>query len=321
MTIKTHTVNDNKLFFLISIDTEGDNLWSKPRQITTHNASFLSRFQSLCELYKLKPTYFVNYEMAISPVFQDIGKDISRRDAGEIGMHLHAWNSPPSYNLTGDDYNFQPYLLEYPPEVIELKISFMTNLLEDIFNTRIISHRAGRWGLNSFYARMLVENGYHIDGSVTPSISWQSSLGDPSRNGGPDYTHFPDQAYFIDLDDISKPGQSPLLEIPMTIIKRHNIKNRFFNYLFRPVSWLRPNGKNLRDMLAILNQTTIEKRNYVQMMLHSSELMPGGSSIFPNQQAIDSLYSDLETIFLTAEKKYIGSTYKEYWQYIINNEK
>ncbi len=33
--------------FLITIDTEGDNLWSLPREITTSNAKFLPRFQNL----------------------------------------------------------------------------------------------------------------------------------------------------------------------------------------------------------------------------------------------------------------------------------
>jgi hypothetical protein len=37
--------------FLITIDTEGDNLWSRPRTITTRNAHSLPRFQALCEKY------------------------------------------------------------------------------------------------------------------------------------------------------------------------------------------------------------------------------------------------------------------------------
>src|SRR5512144_2975448 len=46
--------------FLITIDTEGDNLWSRPREITTGNARYLPRFQALCEKYGLKPTYLTN---------------------------------------------------------------------------------------------------------------------------------------------------------------------------------------------------------------------------------------------------------------------
>ena len=105
-----HLMSSNsKPYFLITIDTEGDNLWSQPKELTCRNGEFLPRFQSLCESYGLKPTYVTNYEMAMSKTFQLFGKDIIKRQTGEIGMHLHAWDSPPEYKLTDDDHNNQPY--------------------------------------------------------------------------------------------------------------------------------------------------------------------------------------------------------------------
>ena len=61
--------------FLITIDTEGDNLWSRPRTMTTRNAEYLPRFQELCETYGLKPTYLTNWEMTNSPAFQVLEGD------------------------------------------------------------------------------------------------------------------------------------------------------------------------------------------------------------------------------------------------------
>src|SRR5262245_7314909 len=89
--------------FLITIDTEGDNLWAAPRAVTTRNASFLPRFQSLCETYGMKPTYLTDYQMARCPVFCEFAKDALRRETIEIGMHLHAWDTPPLKPLTDDD--------------------------------------------------------------------------------------------------------------------------------------------------------------------------------------------------------------------------
>ena len=62
--------------FLISIDTEGDNLWAwkKGDIITTNNACFLERFQSLCNEFGFKPTYLTNYEMAKSQEFVKFAK-------------------------------------------------------------------------------------------------------------------------------------------------------------------------------------------------------------------------------------------------------
>src|SRR5258708_31153797 len=100
--------------FIITIDTEGDDLWSRPREITTRNASFLPRFQRLCERYGYRPVYLANYEMALSEAFVEFGLDVLRRQAGEISMHLHACNSPPLVPFADDDYHYQPYLVENP---------------------------------------------------------------------------------------------------------------------------------------------------------------------------------------------------------------
>jgi hypothetical protein len=158
-------------YFLITVDTEGDNLWARPREITTRNAEALPRFQALCERYGFRPTYLVNYEMAVAPLFQEFGRQLLARGAGEIGMHLHAWNSPPLVPLTPDDFYYQPYLAEYPEPVLREKVKYMTGLLEETFGVKMVSHRAGRWRLSSAYARALADHGYIADCSVTPHIS------------------------------------------------------------------------------------------------------------------------------------------------------
>lgn len=321
--------------FLITIDTEGDNLWSKPNKITTNNAKYLPQFQKLCEKYCFKPTYLVNYEMANSSTFIKLAKNWLNNKTCEIGMHLHAWNTPPKYNLTENDLKNHPYLTEYPSEIIFIKINIMTNLLEDIFQQKIQSHRAGRWAFNETYAKILIENGYKVDCSVTPYISWQSQAGDPNNKGGTDYSLFYDEAYFINMSDISLKGNSNLLEIPVTItnkpkficnIKRTKINKikifrKIMNRIF-PAIWLRPNGKNINKMLYILNKKNQNKAEYVEFIIHSSELMPGGSPTFKTNDSIEKLYNDLEILFLEASKYFQGATLSEFYQLkTINNAK
>ncbi len=314
--------------FLITIDTEGDNLWSRPRTATTKNASYLPRFQELCEKYELKPTYLTNYEMANSTTFQQLGKDIVKRGAGEIGMHLHAWDMPPSYKLTEDDSRFHPYLIEYPEKVMREKISIMTDLLENIFGVKMLSHRAGRWSFDERYAQILIELGYKIDCSVTPHVSWKGHLGAPDKDGGTDYTNFPETAYFIDPLDISRPGHSALLEIPVSIkstyglvdtalsnslLRNSSLARRISNRL-SPKVWLRPNGTNLNQMLGYLRYAMSTKRDYVEFMLHSSEFMPGGSPLFKSESAIEQLYHCLETLFAEASVHFAGCTLSQYFE-------
>lgn len=320
-----HSVLDSdKRYFLITIDTEGDNLWSKPNNITTHNATFLPRFQRLCETYGFKASYLTNYEMATCPKFQDFGKDILRRDTGEIGMHLHAWNTPPLISITENDFFYQPYLLEYPHEILREKFTTMTGILHDIFEVRMVSHRAGRWGFDERYARILVENEYLVDCSVTPHVYWEGSI----QKKVYDFTNCPDYGYFLDLEDITLPGNSPLLELPVTIVPNNNPLQKLsrffreypfilkvFHRLFPSPYWLRPNGRNITSMVRILKQAVEQKRKYVEFMLHSSELMPGGSPLFHDEKAIALLYGNLEELFHTASSlKFIGATLQDYYQ-------
>lgn len=313
--------------FLITIDTEGDNLWSKPHTITTRNARYLPRFQALCERYGFKPTYLTNWEMANCPVFREFGRDIISRTAGEIGMHLHAWNSPPLTPLTEDDDLHQPYLIEYPEDQIREKVRVMTGVLEDTFGIKMVSHRAGRWSFNKVYARILIEQDYRVDCSVTPHISWATDRGDPRGKGGTDFSHFPETAYFLDPEDISLSDNSPLLEVPVTItqfryprpvailkklLRRTRFGERVARRLFPPYAWLRPKGRDRSILLAVLSAAREERRNYVEFMLHSSELMPGGSPKFPSARSIEELYEDLEALFEAASEIFWGRTLSEY---------
>ena len=324
----SHNGNSHrKPCFLITIDAEGDNLWSKPRTVTTRNADFLPRFQLLCESYGLKPTYLANYEMAESPSFREFGRDMLKRGTGEIGMHLHAWNSPPLVPLTKSDHRFHPYLIEYPRHVMEAKIRTMTHTLEDIFGVKMVSHRAGQWVFNETYAQMLIEEGYLVDCSVTPGVSWKGLLGGLSQSVGTDYYRFPEEAYFLDPEDISRAGQSPLLEVPVTILPTKSTVTRFLNHALRtlplgqiilgrflkPVYWLRPRRGNQTDLLRLVRRAVDEQRSYVEFMLHSSELMPGGSPTFSEKEHIEALYRDLHVLFNEIRGAFVGATLTDYY--------
>jgi hypothetical protein len=299
--------------FIITIDTEGDNLWARPQAHETSNARFVARFQALCERYGLKPTYLVNYEMAICPAFVELARDVLRRGTGEVGMHLHAWNSPPIRPLTVDDNLHHPYLTEFPLPVMAEKVAFMTDLLEDTFQIKMTSHRAGRWAFNGAYARVLVDHGYQVDCSVTPHLSWRRYKGVPDGLGGSDYRRCPKEPYFVDLQDPRRPGASPLLEVPMSTVQRggrlglwlnRHVDDRVLVWramrrVFPPLRsrMLVPDGRNRADLLRILADIEHRGGTYAEFMLHSSELMPGGSPTFGDEPSIERLYDDLEYLF------------------------
>lgn len=88
-------------------------------------------------------------------------------------------------------------------------------------------------------------------------MNWKTAKGAPQGDGGTDYRHFPQHAYFLDENDIRREGQSSLLEVPMSIQYKHSAwmnslkqgYDRLRGKVRSPsVHWLRPMGGNVETM-------------------------------------------------------------------------
>jgi hypothetical protein len=251
--------------------------------------------------------YFVNF------LLPELDKDNC-----EIGLHLHAWNNPPAYDLPVNDKEyFQPYLIEYPVSIMRQKIEILYALLQKKFNTDIVSHRAGRWAMNQDYFNLLAEYGLKIDCSVTPHVSWDGVFGLTRGSRGSDYSMYPENPYLV------KTVSTDILEIPVTIrylrilphiSGMHSFLSGIKKLITGKAVWLRPNGNNLHDMLALIDKIKTSDVSYLMFMLHSSELMPGGSPAFKTLNSIENLYNDLEIIFNKIAGDFKGITLKDYYE-------
>jgi hypothetical protein len=310
-------------YFFITIDTEGDNLWEYRHgdRIATENSRHIPRFQNLCEKYGYKPVYLVNHEMAADDYFVDFARSVLRNNNCEIGMHLHAWNSPPLYDLgnSGAGYG-NPYLIEYPVSVMRQKFDALYNFLAEKFQCKPLSHRSGRWAMNQDYFDILIDCGIKIDCSVTPHISWKSSKG--YSVGGSDYRRSAEEPFPVKHSSRT----DTVTEIPVTIrkfrffslaagngniVKKSLVSAR--NALLGKDVWLRPNGNNLSEMLLLIDRIKKSESGYIMFMLHSSELMPAGSPIFRTAESIEKLYNDIEIIFDKISGVFSGITLKDYY--------
>lgn len=305
--------------FLITIDTEGDNLWTwkEGMPICTNNTKYLQRFQQLCESFEYKPVWLTNFEMINDDKYVEFISKVEEKNTGEIGMHLHAWNSPPEYPLPIENIG-APYLIEYPREIMEEKIKYLTDLIFSRTGIKPTSHRAGRWATNQDYFDLLMKYGYNIDCSVTPHIDWSLAPGRKKNSFGTNYLAFPEDSYYINSSDKSM----RMLELPVTIMHKtafilpdsFKIKNivKSAVHVVKPWNlWIRPNGRNLNQMKYVVNNSTSE---YIMFMLHSSELMPGGSPTFRDDASIEKLYSDILNLFKLVKNNYEGCTLREFEQ-------
>jgi hypothetical protein len=287
-------------YFIITIDTEGDNLWGVTdikEKITVRNANYLYRFQELCEKFNFIPTYLVNYEMALAEPMIEMGREGIKKRSLEIGAHIHSWNQPPFFYIRkGIGKRGKPYLGEYPAAVIVQKIDYLTKMLEDTFQVAITSHRGGRWYFDSRILEELNKLNYLVDCSCTPGVNWNKKRGWSLFSKGCDWSQIPNEPFYFRTTYGKK-----ILEIPVTI---ESCNNHQTNY------WFRPNGTNEKEMVRLIREN---KNEYIEFMIHSSELMQGGSPTFKREWQISKLYYDLEMIFSELQKSgYIGIGISDY---------
>lgn len=308
-------MDQNKKYFIITVDTEGDDQWNVDNGISTVNATFIPRFQELCEKYNFKPVWLTNYEMANDQYYVSYIKPKQEQGLCEVGMHLHAWYTPPEFSIKNKT-DQRDYLIEYPEDIMEKKIMTMTNLIEDRFGIKPRTHRSGRWAMDERYFRLIEKYGYYVDCSVTPGIDWSKCVG-KSGIPGSDYSGSSTTPHYV----------GRILEVPMTIRKMHIIdsgKINSFREFAKEVKrfirgrnqWIRPDKQlSFSAIGKLMERLNKEGENYIMFMIHSSELMPGGSPNFPDEKSIEKLYGIIEKIFTTAKKLgYVGITLTEYYQ-------
>ncbi|MBQ0075457.1 MAG: hypothetical protein KBT34_14855 [Prevotella sp.] len=308
-----------KKYFIITVDTEGDNLWvyNHGDEITTSNTNYIVRFQDLCTKFNFAPVYLTNFEMINDNGFVDFVKPLSHANKCEVGIHIHAWNNPPIYQFS-KNINQQSYLIEYPIDIMRQKFQTTYNLISEKIGIKPVSHRAGRWAMNNQYFKILEEFNIKVDCSYTPHVDWSRNIG--ARTGGSDYTNVGNEIRMI----------GNVLEVPMSIFKtkekiRIGKKQQLINILCfkaqpKKIIWLRPAQSSLEDMKKNVDFVLGEESlDHLEFMIHSSELMPGGSPYFKNEESIENLYQVMEELFkYISFKGFVGCTLKDYYNYAMS---
>lgn len=300
---------------IVTVDTEADNQWVFDGRITLDNLRCLPRFQALCERFEFIPTYLVAME-----VLQDqrtVQRLRSWQDKGkaEVGAHLEPWTTPPLMALEKKNPALQMYPCRLPAIWFERKLQTLTAGIAVCFGRPPKSFRAARWGLGASMVEALVEQGYRVDCSVTPKTSWAGS-GNGVLPGGPDYRHAPAKPYRLCREDVCLPGDSGLLEAPMTVlytgplVREGSRAARRFSLLpespakrlldrvaFRK-KWLRISPASRRgDWRAIHRAAARGGIEVLEFMIHSSELSPGTSPLTQTEGETEGVFRRLEEMF------------------------
>jgi hypothetical protein len=291
----------SKIFMSVTIDTECDKSpnWSNSSPLTFNSIydAIPNKLQPLFEAYSIKPTYFLSPEIIEDQPSVEILS--SFKNNCELGTHLHADYIEP--NKTFENFagrGTHAFQTDYSPEIEFEKLLNLTNNFKDSFDFFPKVFRAGRFAANANTISSLIKLEYKVDSSFTPHIKWQSPLGNSI-----DHQPSPEQPYFCHPDDIYNSSDSPLLEIPLTII--NSTKYFFFNKKI----WLRPIFSNINEVKKIINYVKFKysQNDFIvlNMMFHSQELVPNASPYTKSLSEVDTYMNFLDEVFMLAKKESI----------------
>ena len=306
---------------LVGVDTEADDQWSRGGRdrLTVRNAERLPALQALCEEYGVRPTYVVTHEMATRAESRGILRDLAASGRCEIGAHLHPWSSPP---FRPEDLAAHTYPHNLPPELLDRQLTELTQTIESEIGVRPTTYRAGRNGFDGRTLPILERLGYTVDTSVDP-------LFNERRKGGPAFAGAPRHPYHPSYDDVRRPGTSKVLEIPITSATEPGLpkaleaayaslpaipwRGALKRLGVQPV-WLRPSYTPRDRMLAFASRLAAEGAPCLNVIFHSSELLPGGSPYTPDAASVDRFLADLRALLehATARLGAVGRTCAEF---------
>lgn len=194
--------------FLVTIDTEEAWDWFGPyptRDFSVKHISRLCEFQSVCDQYGIRPTYFANHAVMADPSAAQIMADLARHEGVEVGMHIHPWATPP-YRIGHTVTSRDTYLHNAGKEEIRSQLEAVYSALGEA-GIRPTSFRGGRYSSGGEIHRFLQEKNFIADCSVVPHTAW-------SEDGSPDFRHR--DVYPVRLPPDRIDG-APLWEIPLTM--------------------------------------------------------------------------------------------------------
>ena len=308
-----------KPLFMVGVDTEADDQWTLEgrKRLSVENARALPRLQALCDTYGVRPSYLVTHEMATREPSRGILRELAATSRCEIGAHLHPWSSPP--------YREEDLAGRYPSQLdnalLERQLTELTAAIESSLGVRPVSYRAGRHGFDTRALRILEALGYRVDTSVDP-------LFNETRKGGPSFAGAPVAPYWPSHEDVRSEGASRVLEIPVTAATSpwlpKLIEKRFTSlpsipwrgYLKRlgvRAVWLRPSYSSVEDAKSLASAVVARGVPTLNMLFHSSELVPGGSPYNKTDADVDGFFDRLERVFAHVMKRLEarGVTYRE----------
>ena len=259
----------------------------------------LERLAFIPRDFGLPLTLLVTYQVARNPAACRVLARWRDLYGGEIGAHLHHWNTPPFADLT----EAEPAASEkLPRALLRDKFDSLVSQIQAGLAVTPRSFRMGRFDAGSQVFSLLPEFGLEVDSSVAPLTR---------KNPDPRFFLAPADPFV--LGGIG-PEDKPLLEVPITLVPIVGKTPGLIDHLaaLAPPTWAPAcgaysamGGSSGSSRPCILwcpcnwrLTSTAAAGRVLTMYFHSSELNPGTNPLFTTEAAVNRFVDKIRA-FLT----------------------
>jgi hypothetical protein len=285
---------------VVTVDVEEEGLFSgryPSGNVSVSNVSWLRLLDPLFLDLGIRPTLLVTYHVARHGAQMDFLSRWTERWGGEMGAHLHPWNTPPLDRSS--DGNLIPSERS-EPESLAAKLSTLVETLRFAVGSPV-SFRMGRFDMGPRMFSVLDRTGIQVDSSVAPMRR---------KTGGPDHLAAPVDPYHPCVRDPRSTGGSHILEVPITIVPvvsgLGTVLQRLAASRVLPPTWIsgfamyvgslpaQPAWTGPTRLRAAVRLHRLRGGQVVTLFFHSSELMPGGSPQHPSPLHVERFLEKLK---------------------------
>lgn len=294
-----------RAFLCVSIDCECDKgpAWKTrlPLEFRGVHDGIAGRLQPLFRAYGGRPTYLLSAELLRDARSVEVLTSLA--DC-ELGAHLHGELVEPGA--------FEPDVTravqrDYPPDLERAKLESLTAAFRSALGRRPLSFRAGRFGIGASTLSILEGLGYAVESSVTPHVDWSDV------SPGLSFVRAPMQPYHPDPADPARPGASPLLEVPVTIVPRSLSRVPIVGRLIEQ-RWLRPTRTEGPALVDIAKAAIAEAQGarpgapvVLNAMFHNVEVVAGTSPYAATEDAARRILDRMGALLAWAKREGVRS--------------
>ena len=287
---------------VISVDVEEEGLFSGryPRRPPgVKNVAALNRLEFIPREFGVPLTLLLSYQVAVNAEARPILEQWQKWHGAEIGAHLHHWNTPPFSHPSAPEPLASR---ELGKGMVQAKLQTLVETIGRNFGSAPRSFRMGRFDWWPEVLELLPGAGLRCDSSMVPLAHYVGRV---------DQFQTPADPFGL---AVGHPPQA-LVEVPLTMVP---VFPRLARLFYRFAKTLSPRrGEKLLASFRTFGAAGIHPAMFplpsmrlaarlhrrrggrvLNMFLHSSELHPGATPMYPTEAAVGRL-TDKIRAFLT----------------------